>query len=315
MTGRAEQRGIYMNVIRHQFDKHGEEHLSDAELFELQQGLLSPARLASVQQHLFDCFECLRAFKDGSDFFTPLQTDEMIPSNEQIEAGWQELKKRLPLSEASFQAAPAADPVASASSGWLLPLAAGLLVTLGLAGLFVWRGRQTETQLAQTSDTPSQPSTQASPAASARPTETTFDQRRAVGQAKLESPRPHRQSQAAQPPFSTREMFVTSGEKAATDVTQPQLLFVPAQEKTFSVKLRIYNPLGYRSLRVELLDSQRQVVRTAGGKVTKDMAIEAVFERAGLADGKYFLRVTGSHGQNEGTESLESVIEITARSN
>ncbi len=300
-----------MNVIHHQFDKPDGEHLSDADLIELQQGLLSPARLASVQQHLFVCLECLRAFKDASDFFTPLQADEAAPSNKQIEAGWQELKKRLPLSEVGVHPARAAARTTTALK--LLPLAAGLLVALGLAGLFIWRERQAETQLAQTANAPSQLPMPASPAASTRPTETVLDQRKVVGQAKLEISQAPRQNQATQPPFSTRELFVTSSERAATEVAQPQLLFVPAKAKTFSVKLRVYNPLDYRSFHVELLDSQRRGVQAVDGNVTKDLAVAAVFERAGLPDGKYFLRVTGAHKQNNSVESLESVVEITAR--
>jgi len=308
----ASNKGIYMNVIHHQFDKPGGEHLSDTELFELQQGLLPPARQASVQQHLFVCLECLQAFKDVSDFLTPLQADETVPSKKQIEAGWQELKKRLPLSEVGVHPARAAARTTHALK--LLPLAAGLLVTLGLAGLFIWRERQTETQLAQTANTPSQLPTPTSPAASAGPTETALDQRKVVGRAKLETPQAQRQNQATQSPFSTRELFVTSSERAATEVAQPQPLFVPAQAKAFTVKLRIYNPIDYRSFSVELLDRQRKVVQTAEGKVTKDLAVEAVFERAGLADGQYFLRVTGSHKENKSVEPLESAIEITARS-
>jgi hypothetical protein len=303
-----------MNVIHHQFDKGDGGHLSDAELLELQQGQLSTARLASVQQHLFVCRECLQAFKDLSDFFTPPQADEAALSEKQIETGWQELKERLPRSAASFQTVPASARVATASRVWL-PLAAGLLVTLGLAGFLIWRQQQAEPRLAQASYQLSPSPLQASPIASARPAETTSGQPRVSGQAEPTALPARRQNQAVQAPFSTRELLVTSGEKAATDVAQAQPLFVPAQEKTFSLKLRIYNPRDYHSFRVELLDGERKVVQAVDGKLTKDLAVEAVFARAGLADGKYFLRVTGAHRQNKKVEPLESVIEITGRNN
>jgi hypothetical protein len=306
-----------MNAIRPQSSKYAGPHLSEAELFDMQQGRSSPTQFASGQQHLFVCPKCLQAFKEVSDFLTPPQAEELAVSNEQVEAGWQELKERLPRSKPGAQAAPTAALVttASTSRGWLLPLAAGLLVTLGLAGLFVWRGRQPETQIARVSDAPSQPPTQVSPVASVRPTETQPEQQGVGRQAMPSAAQAHRPSQTAQPPFQVSELLVTSGEKAASDTAPAQILFVPAQEKTFSLRLRIYNPLDYSSFRVELLDQKRTPVQAVGGRLTKDLAIEALFERAGLADGKYFLRVTGYQGQIGSTEPLESAIEITARRN
>jgi hypothetical protein len=294
-----------MNVISPQFGQHDGEHLSDAELFELYQGRLSPAQFASVQQHLFVCTKCLRAFKDVSDFFTPPQADEPAPSDEQIEAGWNELKERLPLPKAQIQII-----AVSSSRRWVLPLAASLLIALGLAGPLVWRAWQTETQLARMVNTPTP--AQASPTVELRPA--------ATPPVASEQPQPKAaqvpgSNQAARPPFPVEELLITSGERGAADVAQARKLFVPAQEKNFRLKLRIYNPLNYRSFRVELLDQQQKVVQAVDGKLTKDLAIEAILQRVGLADDKYFLRVTGISKQTGQTEVLESVIEITSRRN
>lgn len=306
-----------MNAIRPQSGKHDGPHLSDAELFELQQGRSSPAQFASGQQHLFVCPKCLRAFKEVSDFLTPLQAEEVAVSSEQIEAGWRELKERLPLSKPLAQAAPTAARAATASTsrGWLLPLAAGLLVILGLAGLVLWRGRQPATQIVWVSKAPPPAPAPISPAASVHPAVAQPEQPRAGEPAKPSAAQAQRPSQTAHPAFQASELLVTSGEKGASDTASAQKLFVPAQQKTLRIRLRLYNPLDYSSFQVELLDQQRSRLQAVGGKLTKDLALEARFERAGLADGKYFLRVSGQRGQTNSTEPLETAIEITARRN
>lgn len=302
MYGKPGKASIDMNDISPQFGQAGQ-HLSEAELFALHAGQLSAAQLTRVQQHLFICIQCLRAFKEVSDFFTPLQTDEPALSNEQIEAGWKELKERLPLPKARAAGV-------SATRRWALPLAAGLFIALGLAGFFVWRAQRAETQLAQTTNTPAP--VPASPTADARSATTPPAQPVAREQAR---PKAAPVPGAPQTPFPAAELLITSGERGIAAGAQARKLFVPAQQKNFRLKLRIYNPLDYRSFRVELLDDQRKVVQTADGRLTKDQAIEAVFQRANLADNQYFLRVIGVHKQAGQTEALEAVIEITSRRN
>jgi hypothetical protein len=295
-----------MNVISHQSGQQDGGHLSDAELFELHQGRLSPERFASVQQHLFICTQCLRAFKEVSDFFTPSQADATVPSDEQIEAGWKELKERLPLPKAWAASV-------SAARRWWLPLAAALFITLGGAGLLVWRAQQADRQLARMANTPTP--AQASPTMALRQAATPSEQRAVGEQSRPKAAQAPGSPPTARAPFQVEELLITSGERAAAEIAQARKLFVPAQEKSFRLRLRIYNPLDYRSFRVELLDSQRRVVQGVAGKLTKDQAIEVLFQRADLADDKYFLRVSGVHQQSGQTETLESVIEVTAQRN
>src|SRR5215470_16980713 len=139
---------IYMKAARAKCDDGNGRHLSEAEMIAYCQERMAAAEREAARPHILQCNQCLQLFKDVSDFFEPRREDEEEIDQSQIRRAWNDFWPRAHV-EKIVATTFFKSLRAMSLSGAALPLAAGLLITCGLATVFGWRERQEKQQAQQ----------------------------------------------------------------------------------------------------------------------------------------------------------------------
>jgi hypothetical protein len=275
------------------------QHIREAELLALLKRRLTPVQTTRIQNHLPGCKQCHELYQDANDFCLPRRAEEVVVSEAQIQASWDQLKPLL--RQAEPRAAAAVRPVAMAaaagvSRSWALPLAAVLFLILSGVSVILWRNRQA-------ANVPSIAAVETSVAISKSPVNqpTPSTSQQASGNTSTTDPKSAPLKTATQVPdkslalaiHDVTTLVLTSGEKGDAGVTSAKTSIIPAKAKQLRFRLTKYKPTEFPSYQVELLDEAGKVKQVVTGSLAKDRLIEAIFQRNGLRDGKYQLRVTG----------------------
>ena len=279
-----------MKASRAKFDDGNGGHLSEAEMIAYWHERTTAAEREEARLHILQCDHCLQLFRDVSDFFEPRREDEEEIDQLQIRRAWNdfwprahtERKTRVPFSPAVW------------------PLAAGLLITLGLAPVLVWRERQ-ERQQAQLQIAQLQSLQQDFEARMSQAERTASDQlgqereRRAEAEARLKELQIQidglRQSQQNTPIFSIGSGSIRGQQDDA-------LVSITPKTRTFILRLDIYNPNEYPEYVVEIFDQHGQKVKEVSGlrPVDTEKTLNLTLHRGSLKEGKYLLKLSGRRG-------------------
>lgn len=281
------------------------QHISEAELSALLKRSLTSVQNARLQQHLPNCIQCQELYQDANDFCLPRRAEEPAVNEVQIQTSWDQLKPLLLQAESRAAVKQVNHPpVLTATAGlkrvWALPLAATLFLSLGILTIILWRNRQATSLPARiavnTPDTISKP-------ASNQPTSFTkqpvviapqSNQKPAISKVTTETAR----KPAPLAPYEVATLVLTSGEKNVTGPTTLQSFSIPAQAAQLRFRIVRYKPTEFLSYRVELLNAAGEVKQVVRGSLAQNKMIEAAFQREGLIDGEYQLRVTGQGRAN-----------------
>lgn len=244
--GRAQK-----EVDRAQFDDGGGRHLSNDEMIAFCQERMAAAEREAARPHILQCDECLQLFKDVNDFFAPRREDEVEIGELHVRRAWKEFWPQ------------ARDIIGSSRGGlsraaWLMAAAAGLLLMLGLAAVFVWHERegkeQAQRQIAPMQNEQSKPEAplgQIERNAGDQPKQERKQRAQAEARAQARQKRLNDLQQARQD-IPTYTLMLAS-EKGIGDDSQ---LSIPATVKTFRLKLIINKPSAFPKYSIELLNQQ-----------------------------------------------------------
>jgi len=283
-----------MKAARAKFDDGNVRHLSEAEMVAYYHERVSAAEREEARLHILQCDHCLQLFKDVSDFFDPRREDEEEIDQLQIRRTWNDFSKRKAASGIVEPARRISFPPAA------LPLAAGLLITLGLPTVLMWRERQERLQ-AQLQIAQLQSRRQDLDDRMSQTERIASDQleqereRRAKAEARLKDLQIRldglKQSQQNIPIFPI-------GSESIRGQQEDSLVSVTRTTKTFMLSLDIYNPYEYPEYVVEIFDQHGQRVkeisrlRPVGAVKTLNLTLN----RRSLKEGKYLLRLSGWRG-------------------
>jgi hypothetical protein len=287
---------VYMKAARAKFDDGNVRHLSEAEMVAYYHERVSAAEREEARLHILQCDHCLQLFKDVSDFFDTMREDEEEIDQLQIRRTWNDFSKRKAASGIVEPARRISFPLAA------LPLAAGLLFTLGLSTVLVWRERQ-ERRQAQLQVAQLQSHQQEFETRMSQTEWTASDQlgkereRRARAEAQLKEFQIRldglKQSQQNIPIFPI-------GSTSIRGQQEDSLVSVTPTTKTFILSLDLYNPNEYPEYVVEIFDQHRQRVKEISGLrpvgFGSGKTLNLTLDRASLKKGKHLLRLSGRRG-------------------
>lgn len=279
-------------------------HISETELAALLKQRLTPAQNARLQQHLPHCHQCHELFQDARDFGLPQRAEDPVVGEIQIQASWNQVKTLLLQAETSASNPNVTGPktlaaIAGRSSRLALPLAAILFLSLSLVTIALWRHWQRASVPATVTRTTKESSPLHANDQPALPTNLPKTVMPQVSKPKPASSKRANQTSDKSLLLAIHDvvtLVVTSGEKGATETSEPQSFQIPIQATQLRFKFIKYKPTEFPSYQIELINAVgevQQVVRGSIAKNKKDRLIEAVFKREGLAAGVYQLRLTG----------------------
>jgi len=251
---------------------------------------MAAAEREEARLHILQCDHCLQLFRDVSDFFEPRREDEEEIDQLQIRRAWNDFWPRASNERKTRISFPPAS--------W--PLAAGLLITLGLAPALVWRERQERLQ-AQLQIAQLQNRQQDLEARMSQAERTAGDQlgqereRRAEAEARLKELQIQldgfRQSQQNIPIFSIGSGSIRSQQ-------DDSLVSITPATRTFILRLDIYNPNEYPEYVAEIFDQHGHKVKEVSRlrPVDTEKTLNLTLDRESLKEGKHLLKLSGRRG-------------------
>jgi hypothetical protein len=296
---RNQELRVYMKAARAKSDDGNGRHLSEAEMIAYWHERTTAAEREEARLHILQCDHCLQLFRDVSDFFEPRREDEEEIDQLQIHRAWNNFLPHV-RNERKMAAGivERVRRISFPSVAW--QLAAGLLITLGLAPVLVWRERQ-ERQQAQLQIAQLQSRQQDLEARMSQAERTASDQlgqereRRAEAEARLKELQIQldglRQSQQNTPIFSI-------GSGSIRGQQDDSLVSITRATKTFILSLDIYNPNEYPEYVVEIIDQHEQKVKEISGlrPVGAGKTLNLTLDRGSLKEGKHLLKLSGRRG-------------------
>jgi hypothetical protein len=146
---RREDFRSYMKAVNRTSGSNDDRHLTEAQVIAYCRGEMSAAEHELAEAHLVSCEACLTLFRNARDFVEPARDDEEEISAAETAAAWATLWKEVQgnasadVPEGKTATVVAGDFDRSRDKTLLaratLPLAAGLLISLGLLGWQTWR--------------------------------------------------------------------------------------------------------------------------------------------------------------------------------
>jgi hypothetical protein len=296
---RNQELRIYMKAARAKFDDGNGRHLSEDEMIAYCQERMVAAEREVTRLHILRCDHCLQLFRNVSDFFEPRREDEEEIDQLQIRRAWNDFWPRTHARKRG--AAKIVESVRRISfPGATSALAACLLITLGMATVFVWRERQ-ERQQAQLEITQLQNRKQDLEARLDRAERTDGDQlmqergRRVEAEAQVKELQIRldglRQSRQNIPVYSIDSASIRGQQEGS-------LVSITPATRTFILSLDIYNPNEFPEYAVEIFNQHGQRVKEISGlrPVGIGKTLNLTLDRESLKEGKHLLRLSGRRG-------------------
>jgi len=296
---RNQELRIYMKAARAKFNDGSGRHLSEEEMIAYCREPMAAAEREEARLHILQCDHCLQLFRDVSDFFEPRREDEEEIDQLQIRRAWNDFWPRARTERNS--ASRIVESVRRMSfprAAW--PLAAGLLITLAPATVFVWRERderrQAQLQVAQLQTR--QQDLEARLSQAERTAGNQIEQereRRAEAEARVKELQIRldglRQSQQNIPVYSIVSASIR-GQK------EDSLVNITPTTRTFILSLDVYNPNEFPEYVVEMFDQRGQRVKEISRlrPVGAGKTLNLTLDRESLMEGKYLLRLSGRRG-------------------
>jgi hypothetical protein len=290
---------IYMKAARAKSDDGNGRHLSEAEMIAYCHERVAAAEREEARLHILQCDHCLQLFRDVSDFFEPRREDEEEIDQLQIRRAWNDFWPRTHARKRG--AAKIVESVRRISfPGAAWAPAAGLLITIGLATVLVWRERQ-ERQQAQLQIAQLQNRQQDLEARMKQAERATGDQleqereKRAEAEARLKELQTRldglRQLRQNIPIFLINSASIRGQQ-------EDSLVSITPASSTFILRLDIYNPNEYPEYVVEIFDQHGQKVKEVSGlrPVDSEKTLNLALDRGSLKEGKHLLRLSGRRG-------------------
>jgi hypothetical protein len=296
---RNQELRIYMKAARAKFNDGNGRHLSEEEMIAYCREPMAAAEREGARLHILHCDNCLQLFRDVSDFFEPRREEEEEIDQLQIRRAWNDFWPRA-RTERKLASVVVESIRRMSFHGAARPLAAGLLITLGLATVIVWRERQ-ERRQAQLQIAQLQNRQQDLEALLSRAERTAGDQldqereRRAEAEALVKELQTRldglRQSQQNIPVYPI-------GSASLRGQKEDSLASIPQTTRTFILSLDIYNPNEFPEYVVEIFDQHGQKVKEISRlrPVGAGKTLNLTLDRGSLKEGKYLLKLSGRRG-------------------
>jgi hypothetical protein len=296
---RNQELRIYMKAARAKFNDGNGRHLSQDEMIAYCREPMAAAEREEARLHILQCDHCLQLFRDVSDFFEPRREDEEEIDQLQISRAWNDFWPRARTErKVASRIFESVRRMSFPRAAW--QLAAGLLITLGLATVFVWREsqerRQAQLQIAQLQNR--QQDLEARLSQAERTAGNQLEQERerraeAEAQVKELQIRLDGLMQSRQNiPFYQIESTSLRGPKEDSPVS------IPPRTKTFILSLDIYNPNEFPEYVVEIFDQHGQRVKEISGlrPVGMGKTLNMTLDRGSLKEGKHLIKLSGRRG-------------------
>jgi hypothetical protein len=296
---RNQELRIYMEAARAKFDDGNGRHLSGDEMIAYCHERMAGAEREEARIHILQCDQCLQLFRDVSDFFEPRREDEEEIDQLQIRRAWNDFWPRAH-TERKLASRIVGSVRRISFPSAALPLAAGLLITLGLAPVLVWRERQ-ETQQAQLQIAQLQ-NLQQDLEARMSQAERTAGERlelERVKSARAEEQVKKLQTQLAELGRSQQNTPIFLIDSTSRKGQQEDsLVSITPATRTFILRLDIYNPNEYPEYVVEFFDQHGRKVKEVSGlwPVDRDKTLNLTLDRRSLKKGKHILKLSGRRG-------------------
>lgn len=296
---RNQELRIYMKATRAKDDDGDGRHLREDEMIAYSQGRTAAAEREETRLHILQCDHCLQLFRNVCDFFEPRREDEEEVDQLQIRRAWNDFWPRT--HARNKWAANIVESLRRTTfPGAAWPLAAGLLITLGLATVFVWRERQERLQ-AQLQIAQLQNRQQDLEARLSQTERTAGDQllQERERRAETEARAKELQTRLDGLRQSRQNIPVYSIESASTRGQQEEsLVSITPATRTFILSLDIYNPNEFPEYVVEIFDQRGQRVKEISGlrPVGAGKTLNLTLDRESLKEGKHLLRLSGRRG-------------------
>lgn len=304
----GEEFRIYMKAANRDQFNPDDPHLSEATMIAYYRGGLSETEREATQEHLVTCAACIALLRSATDFLEPARPDEEDITEAETNQQWQSVWQRVKSAEPPESPAKTETPVVRANFGPSrvkkvfmnsrpsLPLAASLVISLGVVGLLGWsywqerqsrlesqkvaaelqnKQRELEQRLAQLSQSDAEQ----------------FKRERELRLA-AEAERDQLLAAVRPPDYAQDYSFTFSSDRGSTQELQLKL------NTAAKVNLLISKPGAFGQYKVEILDEGGNVLRKFHGLRPKgnERALSFRLNRGALSPGKYRLRLSGQQG-------------------
>lgn len=305
MTRREEFRA-YMKAVNRTSGNNDDSHLSEAQVIAYCRGEMSAAEHESAEAHLVSCAQCLAMFRNARDFVERARDDEEEIPTAETDAAWASLWKEVQ-GETSTDVLPGKTVVTgdfqrtrdkALLARATLPLAAGLLISLGLLGWQTWRFFSERQSRQQSQEIAAQLQNRQ------RELEQRLAQLEQSGGAQLQQERDQRLAAEAErdqlqarlsqlghedvPVYTAR----LSSERGAEDDVRVRF---NGATKAARLRLLISKPYEFPEYAIEVVAESGRVVTKASGVRASgdDGALGVRLNRSAFSTGKYKLRLFG----------------------
>lgn len=307
MTHREEFRA-YMKAANRTSGSNDDRHLSEAEVIAYCRGEMPAAEHEDAEAHLVSCEQCLALFRNARDFLEPAGHDEEEITSAQTDAAWGSLWTAV---QGNASTNVPRDRTATVVAGDFqrsrdktllsraaLPLAACLLLSLGVLGWQTWRLLSERRSRQQSQEIASQLESRQ------RELEQRLAQLERSGGEQLQQERDQRlaleaerdQLQARLSQLGHEDVPVytarLSSERGAEDEVRVRF---SGATKVARLRLLISKPYEFPEYAIELADESGRVVMRASGVRPSgdDGALGLRINRTVFSSGKYRLRLFG----------------------
>lgn len=305
---RREDFRSYMKAVNRTSGSNDDRHLTEAQVIAYCRGEMSPAEHELAEAHLVSCEPCLTLFRNARDFVEPARDDEEEISAAETDAAWATLWREVQgnastdVPEGKTATVVAGNFDRSRDKTLLaratLPLAASLLISLGLLGWQTWRffserrsrqqSQEIAAQLQNRQRELEQRLTQLEQSGGEQ-LQQERDQRRAA-----EAERDELQARLSQLGHEDVPVYTArlSSERGAEDDVRVRF---GGATKAARLRLLISKPYEFSEYAIEFVDGSGRVVTKASGvrPSDDDGALGLRINRSAFSTGKYLLRLFG----------------------
>jgi hypothetical protein len=275
------------------------------------QDRMAAAEREATRLHILQCDHCLQLFRDVSDFFEPSREGEEEIDQLQIRRAWNDFWPRMHAEKklAAKIVESIRESIRRTSFvGAARPLAAGLLITLGLATVFAWRERQ-ERRQAQLQIAQLQNHRQDLEARLSQAERTVgiqrVQERESIATAKAQAKELQiRLEELMQSQQNIPDYKIEAPKRAQQE---DSLVSITPATRTFMLRLNIYNPYEFQEYVVEIFQHGQRVKEISGLKpVGAEKTLNLTLDRRSLKEGEHLLRLSGRRsGAKKKKEKLE----------
>ena len=292
-------------------------HIGEAQMIAFCEDRLPATERERIQKHLMSCSECLRLFRETSDFFAPLREGEEQLTKAEIAEGWSSIWSRIEI-DSRNNILPFSRRYRPSRA--MLALAATLLLSFGGIGALTWgliQARQ-EKQRAMSALGESQTRNHQleeqialirSGEQSSQQQATNERQKRLELEEQILAMRnPGGDQQSFPQNISPNYLTLTTQKSSADENT----VYLPPRAEAVLLILTINNPLDFPAYSVELSDKEGRQVQQVSGLTPSggENTLNVTLNRAGLKSGKYDLAL---YGWKDGKRQSLGKFELTIK--